>query len=123
MPIPAAAGFVAATIYRFPERVAGELWALLAVAVMLFLAFLMVSRIRYRTFKDLNLRQPRSYRTIVIIALMLGFIVFDLKNALITLAFLYALSGLIGTIIGRKAKPPEAPEPATEPPPLPLNPS
>jgi CDP-diacylglycerol--serine O-phosphatidyltransferase len=122
MPIPAAAGFVASTIYRFPERVAGEFWAFLAVAVMLLLAFLMVSRIRYRTFKDLNLRQPRSYRTIVIIALILGFVAFDLKNALITLAFLYAISGMIGAVIGRRPKP-EAPEPATEPPPLPLNPS
>ncbi len=121
MPTPAAAGFVAATIYHFPERIAGEIPAMVAVGVMLFLAFLMVSRIRYLTFKDLNLRQPRSYRTVVVIALIIGFMVFNLKKALITLALLYALSGLAGLIFSKKSRPVETPEP--EPNPLPLNPS
>jgi CDP-diacylglycerol---serine O-phosphatidyltransferase len=122
MPIPAAAGFVAAVIYRFPERIAGEFWAIVALVIMLFLAFLMVSQIRYRTFKDLDLRQPRSYRAIVIIALILGFMAFDLKNALITLAILYTVSGLVGIFTYRKPKP----EPVEAPPEesaLPVNPS
>jgi len=120
MPTPAAAGFVAATIYYFPERIAGEFWAIVAVAVMLILAFLMVSRIRYRTFKDLNLRQPRSYRMIVLIALIIGFMAFDLKRALITLAFVYAISGIIG-MFTRKPKP-EVPQPDSSVP-IPVNPS
>lgn len=105
MPTPAAAGFVAATIYYFPERIAGEIWAIVAGAIMLILAFLMISRIRYRTFKDVNLRQPHSYRTIVLIALIIGFMAFDLKRALITLSTVYALSGIIGMFTRKQAKP------------------
>ena len=119
MPTPASAGFVAATVYYFPERIAGEIWAIVAVAVMLFLSFLMVSKIRYRTFKDIDLRQPHSYRTIVVIALIIGFMAFDLKRALITLALVYTISGLIG-MLRRKPKP-EVMEP--DPAPLGVNPS
>jgi CDP-diacylglycerol---serine O-phosphatidyltransferase len=110
MPTPAAAGFVAAYIYHFPERIAGELWAVAAVAIMLILAFLMVSRIRYRTFKDMDLRQPHSYRTIVLIALIIGFMAFDLKRALITLSTVYALSGFVGIFSRKHSKQPEVPE-------------
>jgi CDP-diacylglycerol--serine O-phosphatidyltransferase len=106
-------------VYYFPERIAGEIWAIVAVAVMLFLSFLMVSKIRYRTFKDIDLRQPHSYRTIVVIALIIGFMAFDLKRALITLALVYTISGLIG-MLRRKPKP-EVMEP--DPAPLGVNPS
>ncbi len=108
MPTPAAAGLVAAIIYHFPERIAGDIWAIAAVLIMLMLAFLMVSRIRYRTFKDMKLRQPRSYRTIVFIAVIIGFMAFDLKRALITISTVYALSGLIG-MFGRKQPKTEIP--------------
>src|SRR5262249_42194749 len=69
MPTPAAAGFVAALIYCFPERLNGDVPAIAAVFMMTLLAFLMVSQIRYHTFKDLNLRQPRSFRLIAIIGI------------------------------------------------------
>jgi CDP-diacylglycerol--serine O-phosphatidyltransferase len=113
MPTPAAAGFVAAYIYHFPERIAGEIWAIIAVAIMLVLAFLMVSRIRYRTFKDMDLRQPHSYRTIVLIALIIGFMAFDLKRALITMSSIYAVSGLAGLFMKRPVKAAEAPAPVS----------
>ena len=122
MPTPASAGFVAATIYHFPERIAGEVLAIVAVAVMLFLAFLMVSRIRYRTFKDIDLRQPHSYRIIVVIALIIGFMEFDLKRALITLAFIYTLSGLVG-MFRRKPKPEVPAGQDSEPAPVATNPT
>ena len=104
MPTPAAAGFVAAYIYHFPERIDGEVWTILAVAIMLLLAFLMVSRIRYRTFKDINLRQPHSYRVIVLIALIIGFMAFDLRRALVTLSTVYAISGIIGMFTKKQPK-------------------
>jgi CDP-diacylglycerol--serine O-phosphatidyltransferase len=110
MPTPAAAGFVAAYIYHFPERISGEVVPIVAATIMLVLALLMVSRVRYRTFKDMDLRQPRSYRMIVLIAVIIGFMAFDLKRALITLSTIYALSGIIGIFTRRHAKQPELPE-------------
>ena len=37
---------------------------------------------RYRTFKDINLREPRSYRMVVVIALIIFFMALDSKSAL-----------------------------------------
>jgi CDP-diacylglycerol--serine O-phosphatidyltransferase len=107
-------------VYCFPERIDGDIPAIAALAMMLVLAFLMVSRIRYRTFKDINLREPRSYRMVVVIALIIFFIVLDTKRALIAMATCYAISGLVEFLIGKRKKPPEAkpaevPDPASAP--------
>ena len=115
MPTPAAAGMIASTVYCFPERIDGDIPALAALAMMLVLAFLMVSRIRYRTFKDINLREPRSYRMVVVIALIIFFIVLDSKRALIATSTCYAISGLIEFLIGKRKKPPVEPKPADVP--------
>lgn len=127
MPTPAAAGFVASTIYCFPDRLDGNRWAIAAVCMMIFLAFLMVSKIKYRTFKDLDLRQPRSYRTIAVIGIIFAAMYFDLKRALITLAVLYTLSGLIEYVWGwrhkREAPAEHVAEHAPEQAPEPINPS
>ncbi len=109
MPTPAAAGMVAATVYCFPERLVDDYAAIAALFMMALLSFLMVSRIRYRSFKDINLREPRSYRMVVIMALALVAMAVDLRHSLITLASIYVLSGLVGTIFGRKRKQPEPP--------------
>ena len=124
LPTPPAAGFVAATVYCFPDPITDRIPVIAALIVMLFLGFLMISKIRYRSFKDLNLRQPRSYRTTVVLALILVGLALDLKKALITLAVIYTLSGIIGIFSGRK-KHSESPE--TEHPvehaTIPINPS
>jgi CDP-diacylglycerol---serine O-phosphatidyltransferase len=115
MPTPAAAGMIASTVYCFPERINGEIPAIIALVMMLVLSFLMVSKVRYRTFKDINLREPRSYRITVVIALIIFFMALDLKRALISIATVYAISGLIEFLIGKRRKPPEVPEQASAP--------
>lgn len=112
MPTPASAGVVAATVFCFPDRIAGNSAAVITLCVMALLAFLMISQIRYRTFKDLNLRQPRSFRITVLIAFIIGAVAWNPQITLITLATLYALSGMIGHLIGRKQKQAESTEPA-----------
>lgn len=112
MPTPAAAGMVASAVYCFPQRINGDVPAVVALFLMALLAFLMISNIRYRTFKDLNLREPRSYRTTAILALIIVFMALDLKHTLIIMATFYAISGMIA---GRRSKHPaaEATDPAS----------
>jgi len=81
---------------------------------MLLLAFLMVSQIKYRSFKDLNLRQPRSYRTTVVIALIIFALALDLKRSLITLATVYVLSGMISFAFSARRHKHHPPAPAHE---------
>jgi CDP-diacylglycerol--serine O-phosphatidyltransferase len=112
LPIPAAAGLVAAVVYA-----AGAApiiwWPASAAWVMLLglLAFLMVSTWRYRSFKDLNLLRPRS----PIIIVFFGSLIFLTWNwpqqMLLSLGVLYVGSGIvvrIGGIIRRLFRRPEA---------------
>ncbi|HEX5228905.1 MAG TPA: CDP-diacylglycerol--serine O-phosphatidyltransferase, partial [Bryobacteraceae bacterium] len=61
LPIPAAAGMVAAVVYA-NDSVPLQWWILSAfwLALLALLSFLMVSTWRYPSFKEVNLRGPRS---------------------------------------------------------------
>jgi CDP-diacylglycerol--serine O-phosphatidyltransferase len=111
MPTPAAAGVVASAVYCFPERIPGNSAARAALCVMALLAFLMISQIRYRTFKDLNLLQPRSFRLIPLMAFIIGAVYWSPKITLITLATVYALSGMLSHLFGKRQKYTEPAEP------------
>lgn len=109
MPTPAAAGVVASTVFAFPTRLDGHLvTAIGAIGVMLLLGFLMVSQVKYRTFKDINLKEPHSWRVVVLIALIITGIAFVPQITLITMATLYAISGIVGYLFGKKKVRPEA---------------
>jgi len=120
LPIPAAAAQVAAWVHFRSEPLVGRAQAIPALFLIVTLSFLMVSTIRYHSFKKLDLRTPRSYITVVGIALM--FLLVALEPALVPLiiATLYWLSGpslyLAGLLRRRDGTPPavvngEAPSP------------
>jgi CDP-diacylglycerol--serine O-phosphatidyltransferase len=78
-PIPSAAGLVASLtlmIIQFneKERSLGN-WKYILVAVMVFLSAMMVSTVKYPTFKGLGLRSSSTFLKAVIAALVLGFVV------------------------------------------------
>ncbi len=108
MPTPPAAAVVASTIYCFPDRLDGDSRAIAVLVAMALLAFLMVSRIKYRSFKDLNLKQPRSYRAVVLIALIIVGIALDPKHMFITVSTMYALSGMVGYMLTKRRPAPVA---------------
>ena len=75
-PIPAAAGLVASITYFliwFEERdfTKGD-WKFALPVLLLFLSAMMVSRVRYPTFKKVNLRGRRSFFFMVITAVGIG---------------------------------------------------
>jgi len=110
LPIPAAAGQIAAIVYFAPEAVASRLHCSLALTLVVILAFLMVSTLRYRSFKGLDLRQRRSYIIILPIAVMFVSIATHPAVFLLALASLYTVSGptvyLVGTVRRRHEPPP-----------------
>jgi CDP-diacylglycerol--serine O-phosphatidyltransferase len=53
----------------------------------------MVSTIRYRSFKDLDLKKRRPVGILLIIALVMAFIGFRPAIALMTISVVFALSG------------------------------
>jgi CDP-diacylglycerol--serine O-phosphatidyltransferase len=95
MPIPAAALLVAATIYAFPNLPAGKWQSIAAIAVMLVPATLMVSVLRYRSFKNINLGWNRSYLNLLLFIVFLALVAENPRITLLVLAYVYLASGFV----------------------------
>ena len=120
LPIPAAAGMVAAVVYAFDAQPIAW-WPLSVVwlALLALLGFLMISTWRYYSFKGINLN--RAYSPLIII--LLGVFIYLIRNysrpVLLAMAASYVGSGIairIGGILRRRLRPHPAPPPAAETP-------
>ena len=69
--------------------------AVLTVAV----ALLMVSNVRYRSFKDLDLRNRVPFVAVLLLVLIFAFVSIDPPQVLFALFFGYAVSGPVNTLI------------------------
>ncbi len=110
MPIPAAAGFVAAVVHFYKQPLTTWPISLAWLVVVGFLGFLMVSRMRYWSFKTLDLRKRRSYLAIVFIGLIIAGIWLYSEPVLLTLGITYAISGIVLRITAKIRPHPPAPE-------------
>lgn len=72
LPSPAGALTLASIIYYAPAPVVDERFAIIMLLVTMAVAFSMVSPIRYRSQKGMNLQKERSLMYIVVLALILG---------------------------------------------------
>jgi CDP-diacylglycerol--serine O-phosphatidyltransferase len=112
LPIPAAAGVIAALVHwaKYPvnDWVFGAVW----LGVVGVLATLMVSRVRYYSFKAWDLRRRRPYVAIIAIGLVVWAIWAFSESVLLTVALTYALSGPIARLTSRFRPHPPAPEEA-----------
>jgi len=100
MPSPAAAGVLASTVFAYPYGLR-DWHAGLVLPVVLVPAFLMVSTIRYRSFKTFDLGTRRSYRNLILIATVIAAIATHPQASLATMSYLYLMSGLLGAAWGR----------------------
>jgi CDP-diacylglycerol---serine O-phosphatidyltransferase len=108
-PIPSAAGLVASLtlliiqFYRH-ERSLG-IWGYLIAAVLLFLSAMMVSTVRYPSFKSLGLRSPSTFTKAILGAIFIGFVLVLWKTILyyVLPAFftLYLVYGFVRPRISR----------------------
>ncbi len=104
LPSPSAAGFVAGMIwvahdYGVPGQ---QLWVLAAL-VTLLAGCLMVSNVRYYSFKDLDLRKNVPFVTVLLVVILFVFISLDPPQVLFGCFALYTLSGP-ATAFYRKVK-------------------
>jgi CDP-diacylglycerol--serine O-phosphatidyltransferase len=100
MPAPAAAGVIAATIFMWPSALRGWPQAF-GLAVVLVPAALMVSTIRFRSFKTLNIGWAPSYVGPLLFAVLLTAIVLKPEYTLLALAYGYLLSAGVGQLVTR----------------------
>jgi CDP-diacylglycerol--serine O-phosphatidyltransferase len=95
MPSPPAAGVVAATVFAWPYPLVDKSLAIVAMAVVLVPAVLMVSTIRFRSFKTINFGWSLSYINVFVIAGLIALIATEPRVTLVILAYTYLLSAFV----------------------------
>ncbi len=97
LPIPAGGGTIAATVHFLGDPINNPLGANLMAAEVFFLALLMISTIRYSSFKSLTFGR-KSHLTVLIMALFVALVFNYSKPTLLAIAAGYVLSGPVGKI-------------------------
>jgi CDP-diacylglycerol--serine O-phosphatidyltransferase len=118
MPSPAAAAVPAATVFAlaqpefYPQGLETYREALPVLAMVLVPAFLMVSTVRFRSFKTFDLGTRRPYRMLIIVAVGIFAIVSVPHLVLVVMAYTYLASAFIGLALTRLRR--KGAEPAVE---------
>ena len=110
LPIPAGAGVIAAVIHWAKYPVNDWTYAIVWLGILAVLAFLMVSRMRYYSFKTLDLRRRRPYVAIIFIGLVVWAIWTYSEPVLLVIALTYALSGPLLRLTSKIRPQPQAPK-------------
>jgi CDP-diacylglycerol---serine O-phosphatidyltransferase len=110
LPIPAAAVVIAAVVHWQKDPLEAWYYAGAWLVVVALLAFLMVSRMRFYSFKAFDLRRRRPFFAIIVIGLIIWGIWYYSEEVLLTLALTYLVSGFILRLISRIRPHPPSPE-------------
>jgi len=110
LPIPAAAGVIAALIHCIKYPVNDWMWSPVWLAIVIILAYLMISKVRYPSFKAFDLRRRRPYVAVILIGIVAYLIWTYSEPVLLAIALVYALSGPISRLIGKIRPHPPAPQ-------------
>ena len=105
MPSPAAAGIVASTVYVYPFGLHDYRAALPALALVLVPALLMVSTMRFRSFKTIDLQMRRPYTVLLLVALGIMAVATHPRFVLVGMAYTYLSSAFIGQVVTRLRRP------------------
>ena len=100
LPIPAAAGTVATIVLTTPEALVSRMWMTGLLVLTFLLAFLMISTIRYRSFKDLDLKRRRPAWILPVIAIFFAIVAYRPELALATVVLVFVASGPVAKIVG-----------------------
>jgi len=114
LPIPVSAGMVVSTVlllYQFGST--GPVQHVAILLLIFVLAILMVSNIKFVSFKEMELRKRKPFTAFLGLVLLLVLFVNEPQIVLFTVSVLYVLHGPIRTLILWKRKPPasETPDP------------
>jgi CDP-diacylglycerol--serine O-phosphatidyltransferase len=106
MPTPPAAAVIASTVYLYPYGFQEREPALAVLPLVLVPAFLMVSTIRFRSIKAIDVGWHRSYFVLFLCAVALALIATHPRIALVVLAYTYLASAFIGLAYSRLRRKP-----------------
>ncbi len=99
LPIPSASMVPVSTVLFFKTPPSSPVFIPLLAGVIFTLPFLMVSKVKYRSFKDINLKSREHYLTVLFFALVLSALAAWPRYVIFFLTTLYVLSGPVRAII------------------------
>ena len=103
LPCTSAAAVIAGMIWVGTNfDISGKTIKVLAALVVMSLSLLMVSNLRYRSFKEIDLKGNVPFITIFLVVFIYALIAWNPPNILFSIFFLYMLSGFLG-LFKRKA--------------------
>jgi CDP-diacylglycerol--serine O-phosphatidyltransferase len=105
LPIPAAASMVSLVILLYLRLIeTGWIKDIVVLVAIYILAFLMVSNIRYSSFKELNLAKRKPFSLFIFVVLTMIVIVMEPVVVLFVFVLLYICSGPVGMIFAWRKK-------------------
>jgi CDP-diacylglycerol---serine O-phosphatidyltransferase len=105
LPSPAAAAILAGGLwFCLANGIEPQSIEYLIAVFTISTGLLMVSNFRYSSFKELDLKGKVPFVAIIVVMLVIGFIMASPQQMLFVVSVLYALSGPVITLIGRKRR-------------------
>lgn len=99
LPIPAAAGVLASIVWLCVDsEILGNVVSMITAVLAIIIAILMVSNVRYYSFKEIDLKGRVPFVAILLVVLIFVGISLDPPKILFLIFFCYALSGPILTL-------------------------
>jgi CDP-diacylglycerol--serine O-phosphatidyltransferase len=109
LPSPAAGGVIASTVYMYPWGLQDPRLAFLALPMVLVPGLLMVSTIRFRSIKAIDVGWRRSYIALFIGAVGIALIASHPRIALVVIAYTYILWAVGSFVVSRLRRRPSTP--------------
>lgn len=100
LPIPMAAGIVASSVLAFNELHLNPQGSIALASMTVLLSFVMVSTFRYRSFKDMDLRQRMPFHYLVIGVGLVAVIAHEPEVMLFIVFMTYAVLGAVFGVLG-----------------------
>ena len=105
LPSPSAAGVLAGLVWAATDfGLTGESMVYVAFVLTVSMGLLMVSNIRYYSFKELNFKNRVPFVTILIVVLVYVFASIDPPKVLFAGFLIYAIFGIIYTLLGIRSR-------------------
>ena len=101
LPSPAAGGVIASTVYLYPWGLQDPRFAALALPMVLVPGLLMVTTIRFRSIKAIDVGWRRSYLALFAAAVAIALIASHPRIALVVLAYAYIVWSLGTFVVSR----------------------
>jgi len=105
LPIPAAASMIALTILLYLRLIETNWVKDIVILVMIYvLAFLMVSNVRYLSFKELNLAKRKPFSIFIFVILSMIVIIMEPTIVLFAFILFYVFSGPVNMVMAWRKK-------------------